>query len=44
MLIDSLGVLSKEAKRDGKSRPIYQEEDVDKAMSLWEAKNLPGKF
>lgn len=39
MLIDSIGVLSKEAKRDGKNQPIYQEEDVDKAMSLWEAKN-----
>ena len=44
MLIDSLGVLSKEAKRDGKSRPIYQEEDVDKAMSLWEAKNYRESF
>ena len=44
MLIDSLGVLSKEAKRDGKSRPIYQEEDVDKAMSLGEAKNYRESF
>ena len=42
MLIDSLGVLTKEAKRDGKNFPIYQEEDVEKAMSLWEAK-ITGK-
>ena len=39
MLIDSLGVLEKEAKRHNGARPIYQEEDVEKAMSLWEAKN-----
>ena len=44
MLIDSIGVLSKEAKRDGKNLPIYQEEDVDKAMSLWEAKNYRESF
>ena len=44
MLIDSIGVLSKEAKRDGKTHPIYQEEDVDKAMSLWEAKNYRESF
>ena len=44
MLIDSIGVLSKEAKRDGKNFPIYQEEDVDKAMSLWEAKNYRESF
>ena len=44
MLIDSIGVLSKEAKRDGKNFPIYQEEDVEKAMSLWEAKNYRESF
>ena len=44
MLIDSIGVLVKEAKRDGKNFPIYQEEDVDKAMSLWEAKNYRESF
>ena len=44
MLIDSIGVLSKEAKRDGKNFPIYQEEDVDKAMSLLGSQKLPGKF
>ena len=44
MLIDSLGVLTKEAKRDGKNFPIYQEEDVEKAMSLWEAKNYGESF
>ena len=44
MLIDSIGVLSKEAKKDGRNQPIYQEEDVDKAMSLWEAKNYRESF
>lgn len=44
MLVDSIGVLSKEAKRDGKNQPIYQEEDVEKAMSLWEAKNYRESF
>ncbi|KKU06569.1 MAG: hypothetical protein UX11_C0033G0003 [Candidatus Collierbacteria bacterium GW2011_GWC2_45_40] len=44
MLIDSLGVLEKEAKRHNDTRPIYQEEDVEKAMSLWEAKNYRESF
>ena len=44
MLIDSLGVLEKEAKRHNGARPIYQEEDVEKAMSLWEAKNYRENF
>ena len=44
MLVDSLGVLEKEAKRHGDARPIYQEEDVEKAMSLWEAKNYRENF
>jgi len=44
MLIDSLGVLEKEAKRHGNARPIYQEEDVKKAMSLWETKNYGESF
>jgi len=44
MLIDSLGVLEKEAKKHGDARPIYQEEDVEKAMSLWEAKNYRESF
>ncbi|MCF7835646.1 MAG: MBL fold metallo-hydrolase [Candidatus Marinimicrobia bacterium] len=34
-LTDSLGILTKEAERDGEE-PIYAEEDVLKAMSLWE--------
>jgi len=34
-LTDSLGILTKEAIRDGED-PIYQEKDVQKAMSLWE--------
>ena len=44
MLIDSMGVLEKEAKRHGNALPIYQEEDVEKAMSLWEAKNYRESF
>src|SRR3989338_2885123 len=44
MLIDSLGVLEKEAKRHNGAHPIYQEEDVEKAMSLWEAKNYRENF
>lgn len=44
MLIDSIGVLSKEAKKDGRNQPIYQEEDVEKSMSLWEAKNYRESF
>jgi len=44
MLIDSLGVLEKEAKRHNDARPIYQEEDVEKAMSLWKAKNYGESF
>ncbi len=44
MLIDSLGVLSKEAKKHGEASIIYQEKDVDKAMSLWEAKNYRESF
>lgn len=44
MLIDSLGVLEKEAKRGGKSEPIYREEDVEQAMSRWESKNYHEPF
>ena len=44
MLIDSLGVLRKEAEKHGDARPIYQEEDVEKAISLWEAKNYGENF
>lgn len=35
MLIDSLGILSKEAARE-KREVFYNEEDVEKAMSFWE--------
>ena len=44
MLIDSIGVLSKEAKRHKNEGVIYQEEDVKKAMNLWEAKNYGESF
>ncbi|QQG42612.1 MAG: MBL fold metallo-hydrolase [Candidatus Giovannonibacteria bacterium] len=37
MLKDSVGVLEKEARREGEG-PLYSEADVDKAASLWEAK------
>ncbi|MEA4910850.1 Ribonuclease [bioreactor metagenome] len=39
VLRDSLGILTKEAEREGYP-PIYSEEDVDKTMSFWETKNL----
>lgn len=35
MLEDSLGILTKEAVRE-KKEPIYREEDIAKAMTLWE--------
>ncbi|RJQ31312.1 MBL fold metallo-hydrolase [Candidatus Parcubacteria bacterium] len=44
MLIDSIGVLSKEAKRNGKAGPIYDESDVEKAMTLWETRNYRQPF
>ena len=44
MLIDSIGVLSKEARKDGKTHPIYLEEDVEMAMTLWDAKNYGESF
>lgn len=44
MLTDSIGVLTKEAKRNGGSGPIYDEKDVEKTMTLWEAKNYNEEF
>lgn len=44
MLLDSLGVLSKEAKHNGKSAPIYGEDDVKKTMGMWSAKNYKENF
>ena len=44
MLIDSIGVLNKEAKKHGNASPIYQEEDVSKTMNLWKAKNYRESF
>ena len=38
MLKDSVGVMIKEAERDGGVVP-YTEEDVDRVMSFWEGKN-----
>lgn len=38
MLIDSLGVLTKEAEGDQKE-PIYTEQDVMQALSLWQTTN-----
>ena len=49
MLVDSMGVLGKEAKRDNLPL-IYDAEDVRKTMALWEtipyhkAINIPGGF
>ncbi len=36
MFADSLGILAKEARRDGLS-PLYLREDVARALSLWES-------
>ena len=36
MLVDSLGIMEKEARRDKKKRTIYSESDVERAMSQWE--------
>lgn len=44
MLLDSLGVLEKEAKRNGKTEPIYSENDIKLAMNQWEAKNYKEIF
>ena len=38
MLTDSMGVLLKEAERDGEE-VLYEEKDVERAMSLWEGKD-----
>lgn len=38
MLKDSIGVLEKEAKRENE-KILYTEEDVDRALELWEGKN-----
>lgn len=44
MLIDSIGVLSKEARKNGKGQTLYTEEDVDKAIIQWESKNYNESF
>ena len=43
MLKDSTGVMMKEAKREGVPA-LYTEEDVDRAMALWEGKNYHEKI
>lgn len=43
ILRDSVGILAKEAERDGLS-PIYEEKDVDSVMNLWETRNLHEKM
>ena len=49
MLMDSMGVLEKEAKQDGLPM-IYNEKDVNRALALWESVayhkviNVPGGF
>lgn len=44
MLVDSIGVLSKEAKHNGKNSLIYTEADVENAMALWKTKNYGEDF
>lgn len=43
MLIDSLGVLEKESKRNKRQEVIYNEKDVNMAMDLWETAHY-GEF
>ena len=43
MLLDSLGVLEKEAKRSGK-KLVYDEKDVHQAMSQWQAVDYSENF
>jgi metallo-beta-lactamase family protein len=43
MMIDSLGVLEKESRREGK-RIIYEEKDVRYAMTLWNGTDYGEKF
>ncbi len=44
MLIDSLGVISKEAKRNKKEKLIYSEKDVDETMKKWEVVDYHNNF
>lgn len=44
MLVDSLGVLRKESKRNGGAEVIYNEDDVEKAMGQWEAMDYGEEF
>jgi metallo-beta-lactamase family protein len=43
MLVDSLGILTKEAKREGRE-VFYTKEDIGKAMLLWETHDYDGKI
>ncbi len=43
ILRDSVNILTKEAEKDGLS-PLYEEKDIDKALSLWETRNLHEKM
>jgi len=43
MLVDSLGVLTKEAKRD-KRKPFYEKKDVEKALKLWQTVEYDENF
>lgn len=43
ILTDSMGVLRKEAQREGKN-PLYEERDVLRAMELWESKEYRTPF
>jgi metallo-beta-lactamase family protein len=43
MLEDSLGILTKEAKKQNKE-PIYRKDDIEKAMELWETAEYDKEF
>lgn len=44
MLIDSLGVMEKEARRNKKKKLIYQEKDVEKTMNQWKTVDYEQEF
>ena len=44
MLVDSLGIMEKEARRDKKKEAIYSRSDVERAMSQWEVLDYHQEF
>ena len=44
MLVDSLGVMKKEALRNKKDKPIYSEQDVEDAINRWQTVDYNQEF